>query len=178
MWKTRLSSDTLKEGIWQGRRQDGFLSVTSFTNVEFSAFIDDTSKRIDGDIEWGPDYDHSPSVEFGVPLLSDNGYPVVVHGSYNPEALALSYVLIYRGVGRIYALDLGKQHRNPDGSMMGDTHKHAWNEPVRDRQAYEPRDITAGIGDPVEVWKQFCEEARIMHEGVLASPVRPRGLFP
>ena len=58
-------------------------------------------------------------------------------------AAKLSYVLLYRGAGRIYALDLGSAHRNPNGERVGETHKHRWTAEFRDKQAYVPKDITA-----------------------------------
>ena len=100
-----------------------------------------------------------------------------MRGSYNHEAQTLSYTLIYRGVGRVYALDLGKRHRNPDGTMVGEVHKHKWSDPDREKNAYEPKDITAPLSDPQGVWKQFLAESRIDHKGILHSPVPPPGLF-
>lgn len=137
---------------------------------EFSAIINDASKRIDGDISWSDDEDHSPACEFQAPIESGAGYPLVIRGSYNPLAQALSYMLIHRGVGRIYALDLGKEHRNPDGSFVGRKHKHRWTSAHRDRFAYVPDDITQPLANPVAVWHEFCAEAKITHEGVLAAP--------
>lgn len=82
--------------------------MPNLSNIEFESFLDDKSKCIQGDIAWGPDEDHSPTVEFTCDLESDDGFPVVVRGSYNHEAQTLSYTLIYRGVGRVYAHDMGK----------------------------------------------------------------------
>jgi hypothetical protein len=33
-------------------------------NAEFEAILADTSKQIEGDLQWSADEDHSPSVEF------------------------------------------------------------------------------------------------------------------
>ncbi len=137
---------------------------------EFEILISDTAKRIVGDIFWAEDEDHSPSVEFRVDVESDAGYPIFIRGSYNASALTLTYALIHRGSGRIYALDLGKDHHNPDCPYVGEKHKHRWNEVVRDKEAYVPADITASVSDPVAVWKQFCEEAKIQHAGKLQTP--------
>lgn len=76
-------------------------------------------------------------------------------------AQKLSYTLIHRSLGRIYALDMGKEHRNPLRSKVGRIHKHHWKELLGDKEAYIPEDITAPLTDPVAVWKQFCTEARI-----------------
>jgi len=142
----------------------------SLTQNEFDAILADPTKGIQDDIAWAEDEDHSPSVEFRVEVESDAGYPLFVCGSYNAEAGALSYVLIHRAAGRIYALDLGKDHHNPNCQNVGEKHKHSWKEPVRDKEAYVPMDITAGVHEPVAVWKQFCEEAAIKHVGKLSAP--------
>jgi hypothetical protein len=123
-----------------------------------------------GTSQWNDDPDHYPSVEFRVEVTSETGYPIVIIGSYNRLASALSYTMVHRGNGRIYALDLGKDHRNPDGKLVGRKHKHRWNEPVKDKEAYVPADITAPLNDPVAVWNQFCAEAAIKHLGVLSQP--------
>jgi hypothetical protein len=138
--------------------------------AEFEQIIADESKRIDGDIVWREDEDHSPALEFRADVESDEGYPLVLKGSYNPFAGALSYTLIHRDVGRVYALDMGKDHRNPSGELVGEKHKHRWNEPHRDRLAYVPTDITASLEQPAEVWSQFCAEAKIRHQGAMHDP--------
>ncbi|MGH8191833.1 MAG: DUF6978 family protein, partial [Rhodanobacteraceae bacterium] len=42
---------------------------------------------------------------------------------------------------RIYGLDLGKDHHNPQCNQVGEKHKHRWTDQYRDKEAYEPRDI-------------------------------------
>ena len=138
--------------------------------AEFETLLMDASKRIPDDISWMEDEDHSPTVEFRAEVISDAGYPVFIKGSYNALAATLSYTLIHRGSGRIYALDMGKDHRNPDCQPVGDKHKHRWREPVRDKEAYVPEDITMPATDPVGVWKQFCQEAQVRHDGILLNP--------
>jgi hypothetical protein len=137
---------------------------------DFEVLISDASKRIFGDIHWDEDEDHSPSVEFRAEVESDAGYPIFIRGSYNAFALTLTYALIHRGSGRIYALDLGKDHHNPSCPYVGEKHKHRWNEKVRDKEAYVPSDITAPVNDPIGVWKQFCIETRIEHLGRMQQP--------
>lgn len=137
---------------------------------EFEEIINDDSKRVESDIVWDEDEDHSPAVEFRAEIISDAGYPLFVKGSYNPLTEKLTYALIHRGIGRIYALDLGQDHRNPDGQMVGEKHKHRWNENVKDKAAYVPTDITAPATEPVNVWQQFCQEARITHNGEMRLP--------
>lgn len=140
------------------------------TQTEFEALLDDTTKRIDSDIAWNEDEDHSPSVEFRVNVDLESGYPLFVRGSYNLIAQKLSYALIHRAVGRIYCLCLGIAHHNPSCERIGDKHKHRWNELTRDKQAYEPEDIVALVTDPVAVWNQFCIEAKITHNGRIYTP--------
>jgi hypothetical protein len=148
------------------------------TQIEFEAILSDTTKRIAGDIAWAEDEDHSPALEFRAEVTSQPGYPLLIKGSFNAEAQTLTFALINRAVGRIYGLDLGKDHHNPDCVYVGERHKHQWREPVRDKEAYVPGDITALPTDPVAVWQQFCREANIQHEGVLQSPPpRQKELF-
>jgi len=148
------------------------------TQGEFEAILADPTKRVEGDIAWKEDEDHSPSVEFRVEIASGPGYPLFVRGSYNPEGLTLTYALIHRGAGRIYGLDMGKEHHNPGCDFVGEKHKHRWTEPVRDKGAYRPEEITEPVTDPVGVWEQFCMEARITHNGQMqAPPPRQKELF-
>ena len=142
----------------------------SLTQSEFEAIVSDTTKRIDGDISWSEDEDHSPSVEFRAEVQSDPGYPLFVRGSYNALAQTLTFAVIHRGAGRVYALDMGKDHHNPDCQRVGRSHKHRWNEALRDKEAYAPEDITAAANDPVAVWRQFCAEANIRHTATLHAP--------
>jgi len=142
----------------------------SLTNTEFTSILADTSKQIDGTISWSEDEDHSPSLEFRVEVQSYAGWPLFIRGSYNRLAGALTYALILKSEGRIYALDLGKDHHNPECTQVGDKHKHRWSEQFRDKEAYAPVDITAPVTDPVAVWAEFCTEAKINHNGHMEQP--------
>jgi hypothetical protein len=142
----------------------------SLTQAEFDGIMHDDGKRIKGDIHWGEDEDHSPSMEFRAEVKSEAGYPLFVRGSVNALADTLTFAVIHKGAGRIYALDLGKDHHNPDCKNVGEKHKHTWREPVRDKFAYVPTDITAPASDPVAAWKEFCDEAKIVHEGIMHRP--------
>jgi hypothetical protein len=143
----------------------------ALTQAEFEAILGDGTKVVTGDIIWQEDEDHSPSVEFRVEVTSEAGYPLFARGSYNPLIPAATFVVIHKGAGRIYALDLGKDHHNPDCVNVGDKHKHRWKESVRDKEAYVPADISAPASDPVLLWKEFCQEAKIRHEGTLLPPL-------
>ncbi|MFZ4826078.1 MAG: DUF6978 family protein [Phototrophicaceae bacterium] len=137
---------------------------------EFEQLILDPSKEIHGDILWIEDQDHSPALEFRVEVVSIAEYPLFIRGSFNALANTLTYALIHKGYGRIYALDIGKDHHNPSCNNVGELHKHRWTEKYRDKEAYVPTDITAPVNRPVEVWKQFCLEASITHYGIMKEP--------
>ncbi len=96
------------------------------------------------------------------------------HGSFGADLLEQykMYVQSAESVsaGRIYALDLGADHHNPDCNRIGEKHKHRWTETFRDKQAYVPKDITEPWDRPIEVWNQFCTEARIHHTGRMEPP--------
>jgi hypothetical protein len=151
----------------------------AITDGEFESILNDGTKVIEGDLSWEEDEDHSPSLQFRAVVSSELGWQLVVVGSHNPLAIRTSYHLIYRQAERIYGLDLGKQHRNPGGELVGEKHKHIWREATADKYAYEPADITAPANDPVGVWVQFCEEAKLVHNGTLAPvPAQQQELFP
>lgn len=126
--------------------------------------------RTIGSIPWGEDEDHSPAVQFRVDVQSDAGYPIFVFGRLNVLAGTLSFALVHRGTGRIYALDLGADHHNPSCNHLGEKHKHRWSVRFGDKEAYVPEDIQAGADDPVAAWAEFCAEARIQHRGTLERP--------
>lgn len=96
----------------------------SLSQVEFEGIMRDDGKRIKGDICWDDDEDHSPSLEFRAQVDSEAGYPLFVRGSFNALAETLTFAVIHKGAGRIYALDLGKDHHNPDCNNVGEKHKH------------------------------------------------------
>ena len=152
-----------------------FREICNMTQMEFDALIQDTTKQIAEDIAWSEDEDHSPTVEFRVEVESEPGYPIFIRGSYNVLAASLSFALIHRGSGRIYALDMGKEHHNPSCENVGEVHKHRWTDLFADKEAYVPQ-LTAPVSQPIEVWKEFCNEAKIKHEGVM-HPLPPIQLF-
>ena len=85
----------------------------TLTNTEFETILKDQSKRIEEDIAWQEDEDHSPSVEFLAEIQSEAGWPLISRGSYHPLIPALSYELILNTADRVYGLCLGKAHPNP-----------------------------------------------------------------
>jgi hypothetical protein len=74
-------------------------------------------------------------------------------------------------VGRIYGLDLGADHQNPDSEFVGEKHKNYWVAGSRDKWAYVPEDISEPWNRPAAVWGQFCIEANIRHSGNIQDPV-------
>ena len=153
------------------------------TDQEFGAIVADATKRIEGNIRWEERPQHAGVQEFRVPIHSDTGYPLFLIGRYNDAIGKLTYAIIHQSEGRIYALDLGAQHRNPPAPQGGPrelltgTHKHYWTEQHRDKWAYRPGDITASWNRPLAVWQQFCAEAHIDHRGNLQPPAA-QGNFP
>ncbi len=149
------------------------------TQQEFETLLADTTKRIEGALSWREDEDHSPSQEFRAEVTSDSDYSLFVVGRINPWAGTLSYTLIHRKVGRIYALDLGADHHNPTCERVGEKHKHLWCEEFRDKAAYALEYISAPWNCPVEVWQQFCTETNIEHQDGLADPpAKQEEMFP
>lgn len=137
-----------------------------------------TSSEFEGDIAWSRSADHAPWLVFRAEVANEAGWPLFVVGSANPLIPALSFVLVLQTTGRIYALDMGKDHHNPQCDQVGELHKHRWNEPLRDKEAYVPTDITKPASDVVGVWAQFCDEARLHHDGRMAPPPHvPSDLF-
>ena len=138
---------------------------------EFEEILADDTKEISEDIVWVEDPDHSSAQEFRAEVTSGSGYSIFINGRYSPLSGKLSYSMIHRGTGRIYGLDLGADHRNPDGVRVGEKHKNSWRDGARDKWAYVPEDITSPWDRPVEVWEQFCAEANLRHSGTMSQPV-------
>ena len=139
----------------------------SLSQGEYEAIIADGGKVIVEDISWTADA-HTHAQKFRVEINS--GYPIFVNGWYNPFSGKLSYAIIHRSVGRIYGLDLGAEHRNPDRQLIGEKHKNYWLEGHRDKWAYVPDDITEPWSRPLAVWEQFCSEANLTHIGSMRLP--------
>ena len=89
------------------RRADG--RKLMLTPGEFEDLLADGGKRIEGDIVWAPDSRHPGAMAFRAEVVSDAGYPLFVAGWHNPRMGKLSYALIHRQVGRIYALGSGRR---------------------------------------------------------------------
>ncbi len=139
------------------------------TQTEFDEILSDKTKKITENIAWVGDKKDSETVKFRVPVVSDRNYPIFVDGSYNRYLDRLSYKIIHREIGRrIYGLDMGKDHRNPDDEMIGENHIHKWTEEYEDRKAYSAEEfISSPANQPREVWQEFCREANINFQGVM-----------
>lgn len=142
----------------------------SLTDAEFRTIMADETKRIPGDITWSRMEGRSATSVFHVAVLSDRGWPLFIQGRYNSPNESLTFTLILRTTGRIYGLDLGQNHHNPQCSHVGTRHRHRWSERYRDKEAFVPDDITAPASDPVAVWREFCAGARIRHDGSMSPP--------
>ncbi len=144
---------------------------------EYDSIINDNTKVISEDIEWEGS-PNSPAREFRVDIASDEDHPIFIKGWYNPRSGKLSFAIIHRTAGaRIYGLDLGAEHYNPDGKPVGEKHKNYWVPGSRDKWAYVPADITATWDNPVEVWGQFCAEANLRHSGIIRRPDTQGGIL-
>lgn len=147
----------------------------TLSQQEYDAIINDTTKVIREDISW-EGHLNSSRREFRTEIESDEGYPIFLKGWYNSSSGKLSFAVIHRSVGRIYGLDLGADHQNPDGEWVGEKHKNYWVPGYRDKWAYMPPDITENWDGPVEVWRQFCAEANLIHSGVMTPPATQRAM--
>lgn len=139
----------------------------TLSQSEYEEIINDDAKTIEGDIIW-ENADNPQAQRFRAEIESN--YPIFINGWYNPFSGKLSYAIIHRRVGRIYGLDLGAEHRNPDKQLVGEKHKNYWREGHRDKWAYVPEDITEPYSHPEAVWEQFCAEAKLRHSGSISSP--------
>ena len=144
------------------------------TDAEFASILEEL-KQVDSDIVWQEDEDRSPARWFRAEVYTKEGWPLLVQGRCNLLAGSLTYALVLKTSGHIYGLDMGKDHHNPQCNQVGEKHKHRWSEEFRDKEAYVPVDVTAPASDPRSVWRQFCSEANIQHNGELDPMPPPQG---
>ena len=142
------------------------------TDAEYRVILEDGTKKIVGDIAWREDEDRSPAREFRIDVESTSGWPLFVKGRCNAAAGTLTYALILKTAGRIYGVDLGKDHHNPQCDQVGEKHEHRWSERYGDKEAHVPHEVNAPVSDPVAVWREFWAEARIRHDGSM-NPLPP-----
>ena len=91
----------------------------ALSQLEYDAIVANETKRIQGDMFWRSSQNPLATM-FRHDIDSNEGFPLFLQGWYNPYSGKLSYAIIYRGVGRIYGLDLGAEHINPDGRAVGE----------------------------------------------------------
>ena len=140
------------------------------SETEVGMILEDESKRVVGDLGWTAQRDHPMWVSFVADIETDAGFSLFIKGSLNLAARKLSFALIHRGEARrIYGLCLGTAHSDPEHGRLGDKHKHRWTEQYADKSGYVPEEITAPVAEPIQVWEQFCREAKITHHGRLSA---------
>ena len=93
----------------------------TLSQSEYDGIINDHTKTIYGDISW-EGLSTGSARKFRIDIESFEAYPVFVQGWCNFSSGKLSYTIIHRAVGRIYGLDLGADHKNPDGESVGEKH--------------------------------------------------------
>lgn len=142
--------------------------AAGLTDAELTIILADATKRIEGDIVWALDEDHSPALRFRREVRSD--WSLFVAGRYSPPAGKLTYALILRGVGRVYGLDIGTDHHNPTCERVGDVHVHRWSEAHGTDFATVPHGIKDSVSDTCGVWRRFCRMAGIDHAGHMRDP--------
>lgn len=120
----------------------------SLGDEEFRILLTD-AKTIAGDIAWEPSEDDPATVVFRVEVGSDAGWDLFIQGRCNGESGYLTYALILRSAGRIYALAMGKDHHNPDCQWVGDKHLRMRSEKHRDKAAAIPAAINVPLVKPI-----------------------------
>lgn len=120
-------------------------------------------KRIAGNIVWNKTPNRDSIFEFRVPLELDNfNEKLELIVNRNEKISKFSFTIVYNGIARIKALDIGRGHRNPPDRKenVGKKHKHTWTNEWKDHWAYRPDDITDGA--PFEqIFKEFLVECNI-----------------
>jgi hypothetical protein len=129
-----------------------------------------SEKFITEEIKWIEDPNIENFYEFRVPIqvLNDPYTKLILKGSTNIVLNRHSFAIIYNGMARIKALDIGKEHLNKcpnhPKERIGIKHKHTWQYCCRDKWAYVPDDITDNA--PLEqVFWEFLDECNIQYEG-------------
>ena len=145
--------------------------MTALNESDVLAIVADGSKTIEGDIVWEAVTAMRLAQRFRVSVASDQWDGLMLQGWFSPAGRKLSYTLFIPEHGRIYGLDLGAEHVNPDGERLRGTHKARWTDEYEDRLAYVPEDITAEWWQPLLAWQQFCAEASLRHAGTMVGLV-------
>ncbi len=103
-----------------GIKQEAESFTRATTDVDFEENISDKSKEIRKVIVWKADTDYPVAKEFRTKINLESGCSVVAHGPSNSLFGKLSYSKNHQGIARIYGLDLGADHRNPNDVRVRD----------------------------------------------------------
>jgi hypothetical protein len=137
------------------------------TKGEFDSLLANRNKRIDGDIKWGESKGIPNVFDFRVTVFSTTGYALVIKGSHNRLLNKTSFTLFNQKVGRIFSVDFDRSHGD-----AGNCHLHRWNgsKCIVLKATATPQTAS----NPLSLWKWFCEQAGISHNGNLANlPEQP-----
>jgi hypothetical protein len=120
-------------------------------------------KRIREDLAWRPDAgSRKPKWKIeGTVIVPDTSETLKIHG--NRSARNWGFSLVMRGVPIRRFNVQNAPHRNPDGTIIREPHKHKWDENQGDREAYIPDDID--VTDVNQAFLDFLKECRIVHDG-------------
>lgn len=135
-----------------------------------------TQKRIEGPIHWTQKRD-TFVYSFKVPITCED-LPLTLEGTYNMRMGNISLKIMYAGVQRAKALDIGRTHRNPNGEKIGRVtrkHKHTWTDEHQDQWVYDPDDITTGAAAE-QVFAEFLTECNISYKSTFSMPTHQMGL--
>lgn len=140
-----------------------------WTDDDVAKWLDDDQKIVTGDIVWKRHAKAGRSFKFDAMLRVGTGEQMKVRGFSNDMTQKLSFTIVGEH-GRLYSLCIGPRvHMNPDGILIRGTHKHRYTSANGAQDAYNPSDITAEWNEPQKAWAEFCNEARISHEGNIAG---------
>lgn len=78
-----------------------------------------------------------------------------------------AFSLLYKTSKTVRRWDKSTPHKNPDGEVLEDPHKHYWTEEHEDGFAYPVDDVTTSNFD--EAFFDFLEESNIEHNGQYQS---------
>lgn len=144
---------------------------------EIDAILQDPAKTIEGEIRWSPDPQHAAAWTFYMPVAHSGTTPLDARATLRREANTLSYLLVLRGSGRIFGICWGYDHLNPSGEIVSGPHVHKWTSEHLDRWVEPFGGASAGTGDPILAWREFCALAHIAHLGeVHPPPEGPSGM--
>jgi hypothetical protein len=114
-------------------------------------------------------------------VQSQTGFELAVEVTWSSRTQKSSACLFVKRVkplwSRIFGIDLGDDHHNPDCVMTGDPHRHnQWTVRHGSRFASPAPDLRGkGVS---EMFSAFLRECKIDMIGTLAMPAVQRGLFP